>query len=289
MNHDTWAIVLAAGEGRRIREHTRNAQGIPVPKQFCTFGRPTCMLEWSHRRANRVVSSNRILTVVAAEHREHWEPLFDASGLEAIVQPHNRGTAAGVLLPLLHVLDRAPDAVVTLLPSDHYVRHEGILQRSLEQAVEAARGPDEALVLLGIEPEAPDTEYGWIVPGEPVRRGVRRVVRFAEKPCARDAIALHADGALWNSFMMVGRARTVLRLFARTLPGLLRDMRNAFDRGERGIEAVYETLVARDFSRDVLTSSTEKLRVLEVSSCGWTDLGTPQRLHAFLGPSLLSA
>ncbi len=282
--NDTFAIVLAAGEGRRIRELTLDASGASVPKQFCTFGRPTCMLEWAHRRAHRVVPTTRTLTVVAAEHRAHWEPLLADTGLEAVVQPRNRGTAAGILLPLLHVLAKQPDAVVLLLPSDHYVRHEGILQSSLEQALEVARGPEEHLVLLGVTPEGADTEYGWIAKGE-----AGRVERFAEKPSALDAAQLLAQGALWNSFMMAGRARAIVRLIARSLPGLVRDLRAGFERGERGLERVYETLVSRDFSRDVLQGSTDRLRVLEVPPCGWTDLGTPARLRKFLGPLSLSA
>ncbi len=82
---------------------------------------------------------------------------------------------------------------------------------------------------------------------------------------------------------MAGRARTFVRLLGRALPGLLRDLRAAFARGERALAVAYETLVARDFSRDVLTGSPERLRVLRVPECGWSDLGTPARLERFLG------
>jgi mannose-1-phosphate guanylyltransferase len=278
---DTWAVVLAAGEGRRIRELTLGPDGVSVPKQYCSFGRERCMLEWARERAVRVVPSARTLTVVASEHREHWEPLLGSTG-GAIVQPRNRGTAAGILLPLLHILDRQPDALVLLLPSDHHVGHEGLLQAALEGALDQAREED-SLVLLGMTPDAADTEYGWIRPGTGAWRGVRRVLRFVEKPSAADAALLYAEGALWNTFMMAGRARTIVRLIARTLPGLVRDLREAFERGPRAVDSIYDKLVARDFSRDVLAHSVERLRVLTAPGCGWTDLGTPARLKSFLG------
>ncbi len=281
MSRDTWAVILAAGEGRRIQAFTRDDQGVAVPKQYCSFGRETCMLEWALARAHRVVSPSRTLAVVAAEHRAHFEAVVERTGLEAIAQPRNRGTAAGILLPLLHVLERQPDAVVLVLPSDHDVRHESFLERALETALAAAR-EDERLVLLGMTPEGPDTDYGWIVP-EPGAKEPGRVLRFAEKPSAPEARRLHESGALWNSFIMAGRARTFVRLLGRALPGLLRDLRAAFARGERALAVAYETLVARDFSRDVLTGSPERLRVLRVPECGWSDLGTPARLERFLG------
>jgi mannose-1-phosphate guanylyltransferase len=281
LSRDTWAVVLAAGEGRRIQAFTRDEQGVSVPKQYCTFGRATCMLEWALERAHRVVSPARTLAVVASEHLAHFEPIVERTGFEAIVQPRNRGTAAGVLLPLLHVLERQPDAVVLVLPSDHDVRHESLLERSLETALEAAR-EDERLVLLGMTPEGPDTDYGWIVP-EPGAETLGPVLRFAEKPSAPEALRLHENGALWNSFIMAGRARTFVHLVGRALPGLLRDLRVAFERGDRALAAAYENLVARDFSRDVLAASADRLRVLRVPECGWSDLGTPARLERFLG------
>ena len=75
-----------------------------------------------------------------------------------IVQPQNRGTAIGLLLPLLHIARRDPHARVVILPSDHYVRDEAVLARALRRAVTRLANDAENLWLLGIAPEEADPE-----------------------------------------------------------------------------------------------------------------------------------
>ncbi len=269
----TWAVVLAAGEGRRLAALTRG-----VPKQYCSFGRPGCMLEWAVERALGVTTTERLVTVVAREHRSFFQPL--AGGLGTVVeQPSNRGTAAGILLPLLDICQRDPDATVLLLPSDHFVADEAALQEGLALAVERARADRKRTFLLGIEPDGPDTEYGWIVPA-----GGDRVAAFVEKPGAPRAAELFAVGALWNAFMLASSARALVALFSRAVPGLLRSFRAARGRAdrERALDNLYALLPPTDFSRDVLSACAGDLGLVRAPACGWTDLGTPARLLGLL-------
>jgi hypothetical protein len=95
-----------------------------------------------------------------------------------------------------------------------------------------------------------------------------------------------AMGAVWNSFMFAGHLATLVGMFRERLPGLLAELRGLVERGAAPAEvaASYATLEARDFSRDVLQALPDRLRVLAVSPCGWTDLGTPERLARALQP-----
>lgn len=287
-NEGLWVVVLAAGEGRRVRALTTDASGVSVPKQYFAIGDHKSMLRWALDRALGLVPPERIVAVVAQEHRHWWErDLAAIPGDNVIVQPRDRGTAAGILLGFLYTLFRqGPQLRVLVQPSDHYVRDERILRRSLREAIRnVGRDPDRA-VLLGMAPDGFDGEYGWILPARSGRARVRRVALFREKPDAATAAQLRNRGGLLNTFLFAANAGTLLRLYERALPALLARLLVGLPRDvswppER-LEAVYRTLPPHDFSRDVLERFPDQLSVQPVPPCGWSDLGTPARLMHFL-------
>ncbi len=265
---------------------TTNADGVSVPKQYCAFGSDQTLLERALERARGVTPPGQLVTVVAQQHREHWAPLRSGpDGENVVVQPRNRGTAPGLLLPLLHIALRAPEATVAVFPSDHYVRDEDVLQRALDQALDLADELRGRIVLLGVEPEAATPDYGYIVPDEDALGGSHGVACFVEKPERTRARALVRGGALWSSFMFTGRVDAFLGLFRETQPHLLSTMLAAVEpSGVHGpeVSALYEQLESRDLSRDVFAASIHRLRAACVPACGWSDLGTPARLRSAL-------
>ena len=97
-----WVILLAAGEGKRVRALTTTEGGVGVPKQFWKLDGRETMLGWALRRAEGVASPSRFIPVVSAAHRFWWQrELSHLPPANVVVQPENRGTAPGVLLPLL--------------------------------------------------------------------------------------------------------------------------------------------------------------------------------------------
>lgn len=279
-----WAIILAAGEGRRLGSLTRDDQGSSVPKQYCAFDGSETMLRWTVKRAARVVPVDQIVTVVAAQHRRWWRrELFDLPPENVVAQPRNKGTAVGLLLPLTEVLKRDPLATVVVLPSDHHVADEKILQQAILAAFRAVDADDGRVVLLGIAPRDSDADYGWIMTSDS-EGPVQRVASFVEKPAPELARRLMEQGGLLNSMIIAASGATLLRLYARSVPLLLDRFTTWRDRagGELGgLESLYVSLASSDFSRDVLERSCDHLRVLEVPGCGWSDLGTPARLELF--------
>lgn len=276
-NHE-WAIVLAAGDGTRLGFLTDD-DGRPVPKQFWSLRGGQSLLGDALARAHHVASPARTVVVVAEKHRGLWEPeLRDLPRENIIVQPRNCGTAAGLLLPLLTILARDPDARIAVLPSDHHVDDDALLSRWLRLALRALGPVADELVLLGISPSAPETGYGWIVPGPDVR-GLARVGTFVEKPPLATARELMARGAVWNSFLMAFGGRALERMYEDRLPGLVHGMRRALASDDPAtLEHFYARLESADFSRDLLQGNEAGLRMLRVPECGWTDLGTPDRL-----------
>ncbi|MEZ4450587.1 MAG: sugar phosphate nucleotidyltransferase [Nannocystaceae bacterium] len=274
-----WALVLAAGEGSRLASLTQAATGDPVPKQFCAFGGEVSLLERTLDRAAAIVDPRRIVTVVHRAHRRWWGPLFaDVARSSVIVQPSNRGTAIGILLPLLAIARRDPGAVVVILPTDHYVGDEGALRATIAAAFRHAG--DDGVILLGITPEGPETSYGYIVPELGSAGRPHRVRRFVEKPAIAAARRLLDEGALWSSFLFVGRVGAYIDLIREALPGLVDALAPLVSAADEGapIDALYASTPSRDFSRDVLERGVDRLRVLAVPRCGWVDLGEPERL-----------
>jgi len=281
----TWALVLAAGEGSRLRSLTTTSGGLAVPKQFCSLQGGLSLLHEALRRAEAVAARERICTIVARQHQRWWErSLRSIPSANVIVQPENRGTANGILLPLLHIIERDPQARIVLLPSDHHVCDEAVLARSLQRAVTQIETRKTAIVLLGIEPDEIDPDLGYIAAGSQDDDGLCTVERFVEKPPAALARELILEGALWNAFIVVAQAQALLDLFTLRFPDIVSDMRTAVAHDacnpSQPLAAthLYKSLPQIDFSRHIAQGSESALRVLPVPPCGWSDLGTPDRV-----------
>jgi len=291
MMHPPWSVVLAGGDGLRVSALTCGRDGAPAPKQYCRLGDRPPMVRWALDRACRIMPRRRVLVVVNEAHRRFWErDLADVPGPNLLVQPGNRGTAAGVLLGLLAVRARAnPSTPIVFLPSDHYVADEDVLRDSVARALHVVPRDGAGVLLLGMDPTERDQEYGWILPdGDGEVTGVRR---FVEKPPAEAARDLASVGALVNSFVIVARAQAMVDLFDRMLPDLLRTFRAHLGgpRHVTDLSGLYQSIPTHDLSRDVLQRAPKSLSVVRVPSCGWSDLGTPARLLSFLGQPATAA
>jgi len=280
-----WAVVLAAGDGRRLQGLTTIRTGLAVPKQFCSLERGPSLLEEALQRARSVVGPERICTIVAEQHRQWWADQLEAVRPEnLIVQPRNRGTANGILLPLLAILERDPDARILLLPSDHHVRDEERLARALRYAASPPEAAWAEILLLGLAARSADPELGYIIPRGEAGHTHHAVDRFVEKPDPGRAQRLIENGALWNAFIIAGDASALLKLFERRYPDIVAAMRDAVREKANGsapnaaLAELYEVLPDLDFSRNILQGQEQHLRVLPVPDCGWSDLGTPQRV-----------
>ncbi|MGH8308885.1 MAG: sugar phosphate nucleotidyltransferase, partial [Steroidobacteraceae bacterium] len=227
----------------------------------------------------------RTCVIVAEQHRRYWRnTLWSVPSGNVIVQPDNRGTANGILLAVLRILENDPLARIVFLPADHYVREERILANILrEAATHLTRNPRE-LLLVGIEPEEADPELGYIEPGTQLVDGTRAVARFIEKPDLALAHSLVREGAVWNSFIFAANGPALLGMLRERMPetvdamatALARDMR-AGARGRALIE-LYDSLPNVDFSREIVQGAEGALRVITAPACGWSDLGTPKRV-----------
>lgn len=281
----TWAILLAGGDGARLLGRTVRGVTLDRPKQFCRIGGERTLLGQAVHRAARLVPPDRVVPVVSAAHRAWWQPeLRGLPGRNVLEQPGNRGNAIAVLHALFHVLRAGSDPLVAVLPSDHAVEDEAAMSEAIRSALREAERTRDRVVLLGIAPDAAESGYGWIVPGPAT--GVASPVRaFVEKPARETAAELLRQGALWNSFIFASTATGLLGLFRATQPELLATYlrhRESLEPMPRALAALFAQVEAKDLSRDLLEHAPERLAVIRARPCGWTDLGTPERLAAWL-------
>jgi mannose-1-phosphate guanylyltransferase len=222
---------------------------------------------------------------VARSHEHYWRPALESMPpRNVIVQPRNCGTGNGLLLGVLHILERDPLARVVVLPADHHVCDQKSLSSSVRAAAALLNDGCNDLLLIDIAPDDADPDLGYIIPGAEVAQGISRVAQFVEKPSVAFARHLIARGAVWNSLILAAHGTTVVARIRERYPQIVEGMTAAITRDVNGgkvaraVNDFYEDLPTVDFSRAVAQGGESTLRVFTAPACGWSDLGTPRRV-----------
>ena len=283
-----WAIVLAGGEGVRLRPLVHRLLGEDRPKQFVKLLGPRSLLRQTLDRVALGISPDRTVVMTVRRHRGYVTEEFAGAPRPPYVlaQPEDRGTAAAILYAAQWIAWRDPAATIAVFPSDHFILGEAtFMARVQDVAAASARHPDR-VVLLGGQPTSPESEYGWIEPGPPIdgHNGVVSSVRaFREKPSEADAQACLSSGCLWNTAIAVAPVQALLEVGSQALPEMSRRFAGLerFLDSDREVTAVQEAygLISRaSFSRAVLEPHPERLGVSCLPRVTWCDLGSPRRV-----------
>lgn len=284
-----WAIMLAGGEGTRLKAFVQQCLGSDAPKQFCTFVGKRTMLQHTIHRASRLIPRSRMVVVGTEHHRAYMEASLGAAPSEWILlQPFQRDTAPGLLLALVHVLRRDPAAVVAVFPTDHFVQPGWRFMETVSEAVRfASQNTGRNIVVLGAQPTAPEPDYGWIQPGQRmaafIRRPLHRVEGFVEKPAIEEAGRLMEGGWLWNTMVIVAPAQSLFDLIAEAVPQVasyfaMVRLAIGTQQEKRVVQSVYRLLPSLSFSAAVLARHPERLAVLPVHDVVWSDWGRGDRV-----------
>lgn len=276
-----WAVLLAGGDGVRLRDLTQRITGDSRPKQFCPIMGEESLFRQTRKRISPLFLSDRQVFVLCRAHAPYYAgDLIDAGGSCIIEQPLNRGTGVAVALALLRILQSDPDALIAFFPCDHfYVDHESF-RRTIRSAFACAATNPESIILLGAQAEYAEVDYGWIEPGAVLCESpvgpLSYVYKFWEKPSHHQAETLLNRGCVWNTFVTLGRATTFVELLCSEVPEAILALSRAI--ADNTLELEYGSLAAVDFSRDVLAHVPHRLLVLHDRMSGWVDLGSPARV-----------
>ncbi len=289
-----WGLVLAGGEGKRLEDYVRQLRGESLPKQYVNFIGTRSMLEHTLERAECLIPQRQVLTVITEHHLTApavRRQLADRTPGTVIVQPENKDTGPGILLPLTYLHKRCREAIVVLFPSDHFILEEDRFIDHVVLGVRAVEHEPAQIVLLAMEAQRAETEYGYVVPaaynGHLDLCGCRRAAHFVEKPDLTQARLLIAAGALWNTMIMVFKVETLLgqiQTFYPDISNLFRALSAVIgtQAERRKIEEIYRQLPPLNFSKDILERITvhfpAAISVLPVLQVTWSDWGSPRRI-----------
>ena len=241
-----------------------------------------------------MIPAERLFTVVSQSHLRHPDVARQLSSrpmATLVQQPDNRDTGPGLLLPLAHLYRRYPDSTVVVFPSDHFILEEDLFMAYVDQAFRVVEQDPAKVVLLGIHPSEAEPEYGYIVPGRrltgPSTPGTHEVSRFIEKPEREVARDLVSCGGLWNTLVMVFKAKTLLNAVSRIAPLIY----GSFERIWRAVgtpslghlvQEVYQQMCPLNLSKGLLEllplERSPELCVLPVRGIQWSDWGSEQRI-----------
>ena len=280
-------IILCGGFGSRLWPLSRE----DFPKQFLRLADGQSLFQntvarMQGGRAGSFVFDKPIVAT-AADHRFLVAEQLRAMGVAAdiILEPVRRDSAAAVLAAASLCQDEKRKGLCMVVASDHAIPDVSAFHDHIEFSLKAAR---DHIVLFGIQPQEPSTDYGYISPGDEIRTlaPVHQVNKFAEKPSAAVAEIYIAKGYLWNSGNFICSAATLLseaELLAPEIAGPAKRAAKAMRRGDDFLtldEAAFAKAKALSIDFAVL-EKTSKAVVLP-SNFSWSDLGTWKSIHAVL-------
>jgi mannose-1-phosphate guanylyltransferase len=271
-----FAVIMAGGAGTRFWPRSRQDH----PKQLLPIATARSMLQDTVERALSIVPPERILVVTTSNLRAAvGRQLPDVPGRNVIAEPVGRNTAACIGLAATRVAHEDPDGTMIVLPADHVITNPSAFRAAMRTA--AALGSLGHLVTIGITPSGPETGYGYIECGRPLRFRGRQcawVESFTEKPARRRAERFLASGRyLWNSGIFAWRASVILGAIDTHIPQLGRGLariRTAIGRRNESavLRRVYPRLPAISIDYGILERVAQVVVVR--GHFGWSDVGS---------------
>jgi mannose-1-phosphate guanylyltransferase len=287
------AVILAGGRGTRFWPRSRTR----TPKQLLNIVGQDTMLEQTVARLSSLIPPNRIWTVTNAEQAVAVKKQVPAAARKRVLtEPIGRNTAAAIALAALHVRHAAKgDALMAVLPADHFIAQPDKYRKIVSAALDLAREPGR-MIVLGIPPTRPDTGFGYVERfGDalgPSGFPAFAVRRFTEKPAFDLAKQYVASGNFqWNAGMFFWRASTFLENLKCFLPKTYEALESLDDSigkktYERRLRAIYPKLENISVDYAILENATRQEsspRVFVIpADVGWSDIGSWAAVYELL-------
>ena len=288
-------LIIAGGRGTRFWPESR----INRPKPLFSIDGKTSLLATTVARMRPLIARERIFVLASADQAPLFRPVLKTliPQRNLIVEPEGRGTAVAIAYGTGVIAERLGDeTVIGIMPADHYVTPAAAFQRTLDEAVGLA-ATRSAIVVIGIKPTRPETGYGYLKIGKPVKRAGASVKillgdqkeatqlrfevadlafkldRFVEKPRVAIALRMIRSGSyLWNAGMFVMSAATLDAELTEHAPALAEAMRSFASMTTTQLESHYRALEFDSFDRVVAEKSRNVFGVR--ARFQWHDVGS---------------
>lgn len=275
----TYAVIMAGGSGTRFWPKSTRS----LPKQFLTLFGERTMLQNTVDRIKEEIPLERILVVT----NDHYvdivkEQLPGIPDHNVVGEPVARNTAPCVAIAAELLFQKDPDATMVVLPADHHITKPEAFLSILKSAV-AKANMRSCLLTIGIQPDRPETGYGYIHGDEAHSEEieghiVHSVHAFKEKPDLDTAKTfLQSGDYFWNSGMFVWNASTILNEIEEYLPEMFRQVKKAGpdlygSDHEQAIDAFYQSSESISIDYGIMEHATDVFVV--PGEFGWNDVGS---------------
>ncbi|MGL5822122.1 MAG: mannose-1-phosphate guanylyltransferase [Sarcina sp.] len=279
-----YSLILAGGKGTRLYPLSRGTE----PKQFLKVVNDKSFLVNTVDRISPLIPDENIYVITNKDYEKRLKlELPNLNPENIFIEPENKETATCIGLAAMKLLKKDKDAVMVVLPSDHYIENNKNYIDTLKQAVDIA-DKKNGIVTIGIEPTRPETGYGYIEMGDRISGIIPsyKVARFTEKPNLEVAKDFILKGTyLWNSGMFVMRADTIVREINKYIPQLGRCLSEIYRHiGEEDEEEVIKKQYSLVDGISIDFGVMQKTRRASVVKCdfSWDDIGSFSALSRFL-------
>lgn len=286
MAENHYCIIMAGGLGSRFWPVSRNSK----PKQFLDIlGTGKTFVRQTYERFAKIMPRENILVVTSVAYNETLqEQIPELTPDQILLEPYRRNTAPCMAYATYKILTKNPDATVVVTPADHLIQNEDVFLETIDNALEYASSHD-VLITLGIKPDRPETEYGYIQANKHHFFNINgnvayNVKTFTEKPNAQLAeVFVNSGEFLWNSGIFIWNLKTILSEIEAHQPEIATIFGEGADKyyttaEPEFINRVYEECKSISIDYGIM-EKTEKAVVYPVSF-GWSDLGTWESLYS---------
>lgn len=281
-------VILSGGSGTRLWPLSRAS----YPKQLLTLVSDRTMLQETAARNLNDVGFTGPLVICNEEHRFLIDEQLRQVGVRPqaiLLEPVARNTGPAIATAALWLLERDPDALMLVQPSDHVIASLPRFHDAIRNGLAAAQ--DGMLVTFGVKPTRPDSGYGYIQGGDPVSgtSTVLAVERFVEKPDRATAQRFVDSGVFyWNSGIFLLSARAFLDDLARLNPAMLEACEKAIRAGKQDLD--FFRLDSEAFGEApsiavdrAVMERTDRAAVVPVDMA-WSDIGSWNALREISQP-----